>query len=109
MAKSKSAVVHDPDDYPPSSHLNPSHLKKLGHKGVPQIGDKFPVHARVTGVNEHPDGGHSVSVELEKLAEEATERASHEDVEEGKLKGAKAAMDQALDKQEGEKKAGKKR
>jgi hypothetical protein len=101
MAKSKGpTTAPDMEDYPPTSHLNPTHLKSMGHKGTPKIGDMIPMHGRVTGVNEHPDGGHSVSVELQKMAAAATKRASQEDVEEGKLSGAKAAMDQALDAQE---------
>lgn len=93
------AKAINPDDYPPTGHLNSNHLKQFGMKGPPALGDMIPMHGRVKSVSENPDGGHDVSVELQKMAEEAS-KPEHANDHEGKLKGAKAAMDRALDQQE---------
>ena len=86
----------------PTVHLTHEHMKALGmHKNPPTVGQKIPMegHMHVTSVSNH-DGRMSMSAELRKMAVGATKKASEQDVTEGKLKGAKAAMDQALDKQE---------
>lgn len=85
--------------------LDHEHLKKLGITKMPKAGDTMHVHAKahVKSTSEHSeDGGdrRHMELELRHMAVEAAKRASHEDVEEGNLRGAKAAMDQALDKQE---------
>lgn len=101
MAKAKSAagMLSGADSYPPTGHLNSHHLKQFGVKGPPQLGDRIPMHGRVKSVSENADGGHDVSVELEKMVQEAS-KPEHATDHEGKLKGAKAAMDRALDEQE---------
>jgi hypothetical protein len=86
----------------PTVHLNHEHMKALGmHKNMPTVGQKIPMegHMHVTSVSNH-EGRMSMTAELRKMAVDATKKAASQDVEEGKLKGAKAAMDQALDKQE---------
>jgi hypothetical protein len=94
----------EPEQRPASLHLQDHHMDQFGIKKLPKVGDKIPLkkmHGRVTSVADHgEDGGRSISMELEQMAEKATQRASEEDVQEGKLKGAKAAMDQALDAEE---------
>lgn len=87
-------------------HLDHNHLKKLGIDKLPKAGTKLHIHAKAhvksVGDNSRDDGSDSrhMDLELRHMAVEAEKRASHEDVEEGNLRGAKAAMDQALDKQE---------
>jgi hypothetical protein len=88
--------------------LDHSHLKKLGITELPKAGDHLHVHAKahVSSVGSHSSEGRDdrhIELELRHMAVSATKKASEQDVQEGKLKGAKAAMDQALDKQEGEK------
>lgn len=85
--------------------LDHEHLKKLGITKMPKAGDVLHLHskAHVKSTSEHSeDGGDRKHMELElrHMAIGATERAKEEDVQEGNLTGAKAAMDQALDKQE---------
>lgn len=85
--------------------LDHEHLKKLGITKMPKAGATMHVHAKahVKSTSEHSeDGGdrRHMELELRHMAVEAAKRAGHEDVEEGNLRGAKAAMDQALDKQE---------
>lgn len=89
--------------------LGHEELSKLGISEMPQVGDKLQVtaHAHVTSASEnHRDGGQKerrIELQLRQMEVSAVKRAQNEDVHEGKLRGAKAAMDQALDKQEGEK------
>jgi hypothetical protein len=91
-----------------SVHLDHEALNKLGITNMPKPGDKFQVnaHAHVkSSEEEHRDGGEPrrrMVLELRKMELAAVNRAQKEDVHEGKLKGAKAAMDQALDQMEGE-------
>lgn len=85
--------------------LDHNHLKKLGITKLPKAGDTMHLHAKahVKSTSEHSeDGGDRQHMELElrHMAIQATKRAEQEDVHEGNLRGAKAAMDQALDKQE---------
>jgi hypothetical protein len=86
--------------------LDHHHLEKLGIKNLPKAGAKIMLHARahVKSVGQNSrDGGSDdrhMELELRHMMLEAEDRAKHEDVEEGNLRGAKAAMDQALDKQE---------
>lgn len=85
--------------------LDHHHLKKLGITNLPKAGDKVHIHAKahVSSVGHNSREGHDdrhVELELRHMAMEAVERAKHEDVEEGNLRGAKAAMDQALDAEE---------
>jgi hypothetical protein len=85
--------------------LDHRHLKKLGITKMPKAGDVLHLHskAHVKSTSEHSEDGadrQHMELELRHMALEATKRASTEDVEEGNLTGAKAAMDQALDKQE---------
>ena len=95
-------------------HLDHESLGKLGIDKLPNVGDvmHMKAHAHVKEVSEeHRDGGKKnrrVVLELRKMEAAAVKKASEQDVTEGNLKGAKAAMDQALDKQEmgGKKKGG---
>lgn len=98
------------EDYPYglTVHLDHDALEKLGIKNLPKAGGKVMLHAHAhvkSTEDRNEDGGkrrRSMSLELRKMAIEATQRAADEpDIHEGKLKGAKAAMDKALDRQEG--------
>lgn len=99
------------DDYHHGLGVSLGHeeLTKLGMTKLPRVGDKLHLqaHAHVTSVSEnHRDGGKKerrIELQLRKMEVAAVNRAQKEDVHEGKLTGAKAAMDQALDEQEGEK------
>ena len=96
----------DDYDYGLRVRLDHHHLKKLGITDLPKAGAKMHIHARahVRSVGSNSSEGRGddrhIEMELRHMAVEATKRAAHEDVEEGNLKGAKAAMDQALDEQE---------
>lgn len=94
--------------------LDHDHLKKLGIKKLPKAGAVLHLraHAHVRNTSEHNDEDgkprRSVSLQLRKMELQAEQRAASEpDIQEGKLRGAKAAMDKALDAQEGKKGAAK--
>lgn len=98
------------DDYPYglTVHLDHEALEKLGIKNLPKAGGKVMLHAHAhvkSTEDRTEDGGkrrRSMSLELRKMALEATQRAADDpNIHEGKLRGAKAAMDKALDRQEG--------
>lgn len=97
------------DDYPYglSMHLGHEELTKLGLDKLPRVGDKLHLraHAHVTSVSEnHRDGGKSerrIELQLRKMEVAAEKKASEGEIHEGKLTGAMAAMDKALDKKEG--------
>lgn len=107
-----SSTEDDAYPYGLTIHLDHAQLEKLGVATLPKAGDKLHLQseAHVRSVESRHDAGgkknNSMSIQLRKMALAATQRADHEDVEEGKLRGAKAAMDQALDAQEGKKKKG---
>ncbi len=89
-------------------HLHPEHVAKLGlDKNPPTVGDmvKLHSHAHVTEVRQEMINGkahHHVSLELRKMEVQAEHQksVSGDDNSEGHLKGAKAAMDKALDAEE---------
>ncbi len=111
MSKPMPTVAGMDKPSPPTLHLHGDHLRHFGLDKLPAVGDEVPIShvGKVISVSDHgEDGGQSVSMELVKMAKAATKKASEQDVEEGKLKGAKAAMDQALDAQEMSKSANKK-
>ncbi len=117
--KSKKDAATSPYESTPSLHLDHKHLKALGITDA-NVGDQLEIHAKghVTSRSQHQDTsedgttgeprGH-IQLDLKKMAVKATQRAAKEgEIREGDLEGAKAAMDQALDKQE-TKKPGKKK
>jgi hypothetical protein len=97
------------DDYPYGLrvHLDNATMEKLGIKSLPKVGSKLHLHAHahvVSAEERSHEGGkkhRSVSLELRKMELAAEHKASEGEVHEGNLTGAKAAMDKALDKQEG--------
>lgn len=108
--KSKDGM-NSPYESTPSLHLDHKHLKALGITDA-NVGDQLEIHAKghVTSRSQHQDTaedgttgeprGH-IQLDLKKMAVKATQRAAKEGtIQEGDLDGAKAAMDQALDKQE---------
>lgn len=103
MAKGQTAVAPgaptEQEYHPPTAYLHDEHMKKMGMKQMPKIGDRVPMHGRVTSVSQRSDGSRSMEMELEQMVQEA-EKPEHANDHEGKLKGAKAAMDRALDQQE---------
>lgn len=113
--KAPAATLGTSEDakQPASMHLHDHHLDQLGMKKLPGVGDVIPmqVHGRVTSVSDHGDGGgRHVSMDLDKMVVKAKQRASKEGhIEEGNLEGAKAAMDQALDEEEGREKGRRKK
>jgi len=115
-AKENTPAKMEVDDYPYGLrvHLDHETLEKLGVKTLPKAGDKLHIRAEghVKSVEEsHRDGGkknRSMSIELRKMAIAATDRAAKEPVKEGDLRGALAAMDQALDAKENPGKKGAK-
>lgn len=89
-------------------NLDHDHLQKLGIKTLPKPGTVLHLraHAHVRDTSEHTDEDgkprRHVNLQLRKMELKAEQRAADEpDVQEGNLRGAKAAMDQALDEQEG--------
>lgn len=88
-----------------SVSLGHEELSKLGIHTMPQVGDKFHMHAHahVTSAHEHSREGGKKERRIElQLRKMAVQNAGEQDTHEGKLKGAKAAMDKALDKEEGQ-------
>lgn len=100
--------MSDSEDYPYGLRVRLDHemLQKLGVTSLPKVGSKMHLHAKahVKSVEESShEGGNQrrhIELELRHMAVEATNRADNEEVHEGNLTGAKAAMDQALDKKE---------
>jgi hypothetical protein len=93
-----------PEDEGPTVHLSTEHMKKLGVTN-PKVGDTYKIQAHGHVVShsqsDHGDGPNNhMSMALKKMAVAATQKAQEGTIEEGDLTGAKAAMDQALDKQE---------
>ncbi|MDE2097466.1 MAG: hypothetical protein KGL39_09495 [Patescibacteria group bacterium] len=108
--------TYEGNDYPYGLTVELDHdaLQKLGIDKMPKAGDTMHVqaHAHVKSVEERQHSGgkksRRMSLELRKMAIAATQRAANEgEVHEGKLDGALAAMDQALDKKEGKEPKGK--
>jgi hypothetical protein len=103
--KSDGPMMHEDNGYHHglTVHLGHEELSKLGMKELPKVGSKIPMkaHAHVKEVRDGGKGDRHVSLELRKMELAAEKKASEQDIHEGKLRGAKAAMDQALDKQEG--------
>lgn len=91
-------------------NLDHEHLKKLGIKDLPEPGSVMHLraHAHVRDTSEHNDEDgkprRTVNLQLRKMELKAEQKAADDpQIQEGKLRGAKAAMDKALDEQEGEK------
>jgi hypothetical protein len=104
------------DDYPYGLGVSLDHdsLSKLGIHTLPKVGSKIKLHAHAhvkSASEESRDGGQKtrrVELELRHMMLEAL-KPEHANDEEGNLKGAKAAMDKALDAQEmGKSKGGRK-
>jgi hypothetical protein len=98
------------DQYPYGLRVSLDHdsAEKLGlHKNPPKVGSKLMLrsHAHVKSHDithdEHGKPKHRIELELQKMAIEAS-KPEHAGDTEGQLKGAKAAMDKALDVKEGE-------
>lgn len=101
------ALGGDEYSYEHRISLDHNHMKKLGIKEMPKPGDvlHLQAHAHVASSNESSEEGgeprRHISLQLKKMAIQATKRAeSEQDIHEGHLRGAKAAMDKALDEQE---------
>lgn len=90
------------EDYPYglSIRLGRDELEKLGITTLPQVGEELELNAVAyvkSASEEQRDGGKKerrIELELRKMELESTEKV---DSHEGALRGAKAAMDKALD------------
>lgn len=93
---------------PPTIHLGHEHLKKLGLKHLPPVGTKLHFHAvgHVGSVSEDQDRGdgqggarRSMSLHIHQmdLDDGAQQGMPDGDTEEQSKKGARAAMDKALE------------
>lgn len=85
---------------PPSIHFSHEHLKKLGIKKLPQVGDKLHIQAiaHVASVGAHEDESgpnQHMHVELHHVGYKHHDESS-QDKAANAHKGAKAAMDDAL-------------
>lgn len=108
--ESSPKIAQDPYGYGLNLELDHDHLQKLGIKQLPETGAVLHLraHAHVRNTSEHNDESgtprRSVSLQLRRMELKAEQKAAEDpSVQEGKLRGAKAAMDKALDAQEGKK------
>lgn len=104
--KEHSKPMASEGDYPYGLSVDLDHtmLEKLGIKTLPKVGDKLHLHAHahVKSVSEdHRDGGKKsrrVELQLRKMMLESSKPSPEGEVEDSNFKGAKAAMDRALEK-----------
>ena len=103
-------MIGESDRYPYGLSVSLDHdsVEKLGlHKKPPKVGSKVHLHSHAHvkshDITHGEDGKprHRIELQLQKMAIEAS-KPEHANDTEGQLKGAKAAMDKALDVQEGE-------
>lgn len=102
--KNVSSIGGEEHPYGLRIHLGEEELSKLGMDNLPSVGDKLHImaHGRVHSVSSdhHSSGRKSrrVEIQLHKLG--VGHGGSEQEQSEGKLRGAKAAIDKALDAEE---------
>lgn len=105
-AQEAKPVAQAGEDYPYglTIHLDHDTLQKLGVKDLPKTGSHVHLHAHAhvqsTEVSDrNGKKRRHMDLQLRKMAIEAS-KPEHANDREGMLRGAKAAMDKALDRQE---------